>query len=121
MPTLRDFHGPNAAYILDLFEQYQTDPSSVDAATRAYFADWSPPGDVLPVAPAAVDTGVNANAVMGAVHLARSIRKYGHLAAQLDPLGSDPPGDPALDPAYHNISEDFNVIRVGVPIAAVRT
>jgi 2-oxoglutarate dehydrogenase complex dehydrogenase (E1) component-like enzyme len=25
-------------------------------------------------------------------------RMHGHLAAQLDPLGSDPPGDPALDP-----------------------
>jgi 2-oxoglutarate dehydrogenase E1 component len=30
--------------------------------------------------------------------LVRSLRTHGHLAAQLDPLGSKPRGDPALDP-----------------------
>ena len=30
--------------------------------------------------------------------LVRSLRTHGHLAASLDPLGSTPPGDPALDP-----------------------
>src|SRR6202011_1533837 len=30
--------------------------------------------------------------------LVRSLRTHGHLAASLDPLGSPPPGDPALDP-----------------------
>jgi 2-oxoglutarate dehydrogenase E1 component len=30
--------------------------------------------------------------------LVRSLRTHGHLAASLDPLGSSPPGDPALDP-----------------------
>ncbi|MGZ4412699.1 MAG: 2-oxoglutarate dehydrogenase E1 component, partial [Gaiellaceae bacterium] len=30
----------------------------------------------------------------------RAIRTHGHLAAHLDPLGSEPSGDPALDPAY---------------------
>ena len=28
----------------------------------------------------------------------RRIRMHGHLAARLDPLGSEPPGDPALEP-----------------------
>src|ERR1019366_2826702 len=31
--------------------------------------------------------------------LVRSLRTHGHLAATLDPLGSTPRGDPALDPA----------------------
>ncbi|MBW3593326.1 MAG: multifunctional oxoglutarate decarboxylase/oxoglutarate dehydrogenase thiamine pyrophosphate-binding subunit/dihydrolipoyllysine-residue succinyltransferase subunit, partial [Actinobacteria bacterium] len=30
--------------------------------------------------------------------LVKAHRMHGHLAADLDPLGSDPPGDPALDP-----------------------
>jgi 2-oxoglutarate decarboxylase len=30
--------------------------------------------------------------------LVRSLRTHGHLAASLDPLGTPPPGDPALDP-----------------------
>ena len=31
------FYGPNAGYVLALYEQYQADPDSVDADTRAYF------------------------------------------------------------------------------------
>ena len=30
--------------------------------------------------------------------LVKAFRTHGHLAAQLDPLGSEPPGDPALEP-----------------------
>ena len=30
----REFHGPNAGYVLELYERYRNDPSSVDAATR---------------------------------------------------------------------------------------
>ncbi len=39
-------------------------------------------------------------ALAGAMSLLRSFRTYGHLAARLDPLGSAPPGDPSLDPAW---------------------
>ncbi len=38
-------------------------------------------------------------AVAAAMALVKAHRMHGHLAARLDPLGSDPPGDPALDPA----------------------
>ena len=30
--------------------------------------------------------------------LVKAFRTHGHLAARLDPLGSEPPGDPALEP-----------------------
>ena len=30
--------------------------------------------------------------------LVKAFRMHGHLAAHLDPLGSEPPGDPALEP-----------------------
>ena len=36
--------------------------------------------------------------VAAAMALVKAIRHFGHLAARLDPLASDPPGDPALDP-----------------------
>ena len=42
---------------------------------------------------------------MGLVNLANSIRDYGHLAAQIDPLGSRPPGDPSLELSTHNVTE----------------
>jgi 2-oxoglutarate dehydrogenase E1 component len=36
--------------------------------------------------------------VAAAMALVKAHRMHGHLAAQIDPLGSSPPGDPALDP-----------------------
>ena len=36
--------------------------------------------------------------VAAAMALIKAYRMHGHLAARLDPLGSEPPGDPALDP-----------------------
>jgi 2-oxoglutarate dehydrogenase E1 component len=36
--------------------------------------------------------------VAAATALVRAIRRLGHRAARLDPLGSEPPGDPSLDP-----------------------
>ncbi len=45
-------------------------------------------------------------AVAGAMSLLRAFRTYGHLAAHLDPLGSDPPGDPSLDPAWVGLTPD---------------
>ena len=41
-------------------------------------------------------------AVAAAMALVKAIRMHGHLAARLDPLGSDPPGDPALEPESLN-------------------
>jgi multifunctional 2-oxoglutarate metabolism enzyme len=45
-------------------------------------------------------------AVAGAMSLVDAYRIFGHLAAQLDPLESEPPGDPSLDPAFHGLDPD---------------
>jgi 2-oxoglutarate dehydrogenase E1 component len=39
-------------------------------------------------------------ATAAAVSLVRAFRTHGHLAARIDPLGSEPPGDPALEPEH---------------------
>lgn len=119
MDFSREFHGPNAGYILELYEQYRNDSGSVDEAAREFFRDWTPPTDGLRP-PASVDTP-DIQSVVAAVNLAQSIRGYGHLAAQLDPLGSEPPSDPTLYPQSHGISEDdlrkLPAWLVGGPIA----
>jgi 2-oxoglutarate dehydrogenase E1 component len=120
------FSGLNAGYIADLYERFRQDPQSVDAATRAEFER---SGDPIAGPPAAAGTGAtltapgaNMAAVVGAVNLAESLRKYGHLKAQLDPLGTRPIGDPSLAPEAHGLSADdlrrLPASLIGGPIAA---
>ena len=109
MDLWREFHGPNAAYVLDLYDQYLRDPASVDEATRSYFKNWQPPAAATVSAPAAPPAVRPASADLqkaaGAAMLAESIRRYGHFAAHLDPLDSPPQGDPALELATYGLAE----------------
>jgi 2-oxoglutarate dehydrogenase E1 component len=100
------FSGANAGYVYELFERYQRDPSSVDEATRRAFATWTP-ADPAPAAPAAPVAPASLQAGIAAFNLAESIRRFGHLAARLDPLGfHDPIGDPSLAPQSHGLTTD---------------
>jgi 2-oxoglutarate dehydrogenase E1 component len=47
--------------------------------------------------PPAAEVGELTAAVAAAMSLVKAYRTHGHLIAHLDPLGSEPPGDPALD------------------------
>ncbi len=100
------FHGPNAGYVLELYERYRQDPAAVDAATRDFFRTWQPPadGDGLALAPTTAPA-VSPEKVSSAVYLVQAIREFGHLAARLDPLGSAPPGDPALALESYGLTE----------------
>src|SRR5439155_3146664 len=51
-----------------------------------------------PPAPAEPVSDELLGAVAAAMALVKAHRMHGHLAAHLDPLGSEPPGDPALQP-----------------------
>lgn len=117
-----DFSGPNAAYIWELFEKYRDDPRSVDEKTRAYFdahAAELERGQTAPsrIHPAEIGAETVVIAEPGAampalgeivnvVNLANAIREYGHLAAQLDPLGKPPPDDPSLHLEHYGLSEE---------------
>jgi 2-oxoglutarate dehydrogenase E1 component len=57
-------------------------------------AEPAPPVAPTPEAPADELLG----GVAAAMALVKAYRMHGHLAARLDPLGSEPPGDPALEP-----------------------
>ena len=110
-----DFYGPNAGYVLELYERFEDDPASVDAAARAFFErnppPWAPGAPPAVAAPPALDVAPAAGAevlskVAAVGALATGIREYGHLAAQLDPLGSPPRGDPELLPATHGLTDE---------------
>src|SRR5690348_6223788 len=56
------------------------------------------PAAAPPAAPPAEIDDQVAPAIAAAMSLVTSIRSHGHLAAHLDPLGSEPAGDPTLEP-----------------------
>jgi 2-oxoglutarate decarboxylase len=62
----------------------------------------SRPSPISPL-PASVD---DLKFVAAATALVRAIRRLGHRAAHLDPLGSEPPGDPSLDPGPLGLTPD---------------
>ncbi|HEX2340440.1 MAG TPA: 2-oxoglutarate dehydrogenase E1 component [Vicinamibacterales bacterium] len=107
MAGWQEFSGINRGYVLELFERYTRDPGSVDEATRRYFERWSPPEEFAQ-APWVADErrSERTETIVGAVALAESIRRYGHLAARIDPLGAAPPGDPLLLERTHNVTDE---------------
>src|SRR5213592_4389774 len=88
--------------------------SREQGAVRA--AATAAPSSLLP-APA----GDDLKHVAAAMALVKAIRNFGHQAAQLDPLGSTPPGDPALDPGPLGLTSEImaripaDVLRIYVP------
>ncbi|HET8770684.1 MAG TPA: 2-oxoglutarate dehydrogenase E1 component [Gemmatimonadaceae bacterium] len=109
----------NDAYAAEQFEAYRRDPQSVDESWRQFFrfaelavggARSDAPGMPAAGAPAAAPSGQPADAdfarkVAGAARYTSAIRSYGHMAVQLDPLGTAPPGAPELTPEFHGIVE----------------
>ncbi|HEX5579379.1 MAG TPA: multifunctional oxoglutarate decarboxylase/oxoglutarate dehydrogenase thiamine pyrophosphate-binding subunit/dihydrolipoyllysine-residue succinyltransferase subunit, partial [Candidatus Limnocylindria bacterium] len=79
------------------------------------------PAAVAGPRPLAATSANDLKAVAAAVALVRAYRSFGHLAARLDPLGSQPPGDPALDPEPLGLTPEImaripaSLLRVDVP------
>lgn len=112
MHNLETFYGPNAGYVLELYDRYLQDPTTVDAATRALFDQWeSANASLSQLSPQPSTNGTSETMHVQVAHavaasaLAHAIRERGHLGAELDPLGSEPLGDPALSPEYHGLND----------------
>ena len=117
MSDLDEFYGPNAGYVLDLYDRYRQNPDAVDPATRAAFQTWTPPADVpkprngaaptSPSLPTEAQTSapvIDVMKVVCAARVTRLVRELGHLTSHIDPLGSEPPGDPGLELATHGLT-----------------
>src|SRR5579884_2768987 len=121
--------GLNAGYAALLLEQYLENPGAVPAEWRALF-ETSPeealavqPGLALLVerlrpangngrvvaepAPAVLVGDDLAPAIAAGMRLVTAFRTHGHLAARLDPLGSEPPGDPTLEPERLGLTREL--------------
>jgi 2-oxoglutarate dehydrogenase E1 component len=79
-----------------------------------------PPPAAAPAAESAPSSD-DLRAVAAGVALVRAYRSFGHLAARLDPLGSAPIGDPALDPEPLGLTPEAmarvpaELLRIDVP------
>jgi 2-oxoglutarate dehydrogenase E1 component len=105
--TENRFFGPNLGYVLELYEQFKEDPDAFDGPTREFFESWNPPRVEAPsVNGQAVAPEVDVEKAVGASKHVRHIRDFGHRAATLDPLGSEAPGDPTLDPTFYRITDE---------------
>jgi 2-oxoglutarate dehydrogenase E1 component len=119
-----DVDGLNTGYAALLLEQYLDNPAAVPEEWRDLFeshpevllerqpglarllAQYEKDGDGQVEAPIAAAEPAEApvadpellGGIAASMALVKAIRMHGHLAAHLDPLGSEPPGDPALEP-----------------------
>ncbi|MFN2468837.1 MAG: 2-oxoglutarate dehydrogenase E1 component [Gaiellaceae bacterium] len=120
-----DVDGLNSGFAQALLEDYLESPEAVPSEWRALFESGASelvaahPGlrrllerldaagngrATLPAPPAPAPAPARAvddellGGVAAAMALVKAIRMHGHLAARLDPLGSEPVGDPALEP-----------------------
>src|SRR5689334_21174967 len=92
----------NDAYIAEAFDAYRRDPASVDESWRQYFRAAE---QLTGTAPASASDPELARKAAGAAGLMYAIRSYGHLAVQLDPLGTPAPSAQELTPEFHRITE----------------
>ena len=99
----------NDGYVAEMFDRWRADPASVDTSWRQYFQSAAQLFGVTPDAgPTAATRATDpdlARKAAGAANLAQSIRVFGHLAVQLDPLGTKPLGAAELTPEFHGITE----------------
>lgn len=117
--------GANSGYIEDYYEQFLSDPESVESSWRDYFRSLN--GGARPDIPhgpirasfvdasgssgqsAAPGASLSADAAQkqaGVLRLINYYRYLGHQVANLDPLGLyQPPHLPDLDPGFHGLND----------------
>ncbi|MED4204043.1 2-oxoglutarate dehydrogenase E1 component [Neobacillus mesonae] len=115
---LNDFLGPNLGYLMDQFERFQQDPLSVDEEMRALFTDMNEADLYNLDTPTANEVNLAAvgnEKMFAAIKLADAIRTYGHLAADIYPLGNHQPDKTHIDFQSYGLSEsDLRNLPAGI-------
>lgn len=113
----------NDGYIAEMYESYRRDRASVDESWRQYFL-FAETLNVQSAPPVAGVTSTLLRNAAAAAALADSIRAFGHLAAEIDPLGNRPPGTAELTLEFHELTDadlaaiPGDVLRSAEPTAA---
>lgn len=113
MSDLTQLFGTNTGYLVERYEAFLQDVNAVAPEERAFFTQKGEEVEALlyPETPAPrasqrnTPTDAEVARIVGAARLRRMIRETGHKAAQIDPLGSPPPGDRDLELKAHGLTE----------------
>jgi 2-oxoglutarate dehydrogenase E1 component len=105
----KDFIGPNLGYMVNQFERYKQDPSSVEQEMRVYFdqlneTDLPTLENIVPIAPES--DSIQMEKILQIGKLAENIRTYGHLAAKIYPLENRNRESHHIDFRNYNLSEE---------------
>jgi 2-oxoglutarate dehydrogenase E1 component len=107
----KSYYGPNLGYVQEQYELYLTNPEAIESSVREMFEQWGPPPEItetanavssgradsaLKQAPASAIDSNMFKKVVAAHQLMLNIRRYGHLGADINPLGISQPADTKL-------------------------
>ncbi|WP_078060082.1 2-oxoglutarate dehydrogenase E1 component [Gracilibacillus timonensis] len=109
-----NFYGPNMGYVEEQYELYLGNKDSVDPSLKQMFDQYGAPEEIQ----AAVQTAgagnkdfsanISAKQLTSAIKLVEAIRRYGHLKANIYPVGSGIHSDTSLvDPAQYNLNKSI--------------
>jgi 2-oxoglutarate dehydrogenase E1 component len=130
----RIIQGAESGRFLQVVEAYlQGENGFYDGVFASLGAQLGPPPTLpqptvapsAPAAPAAAPDEDLLQAVQAATSLLKAHRTHGHLAARLDPLGTEPEGDPALEPSTVGLTPEImaripaKILRMYVPGATL--
>ncbi|GLB60711.1 2-oxoglutarate dehydrogenase E1 component [Cytobacillus sp. NCCP-133] len=119
-PFEQGFHGPNLGYVIELYERYLEDPKSVDPDMKEFFEKNGSPilGSEASKSAGQAVSSMRAGQLektLAAIRLADTIRTYGHLAADIYPLGDHKTETDLFDLSKYGLTEnDLMEIPAGV-------
>jgi 2-oxoglutarate dehydrogenase E1 component len=104
------YFGPNLGYIYEQYDRYVNNPESVESTFRELFERWGAPPSMQASDSKSDSSGEPDNQLLrkavDASKLVGNIRTYGHLAANIDPLGLRPTSDTRiLETAAYKLSQ----------------
>jgi 2-oxoglutarate dehydrogenase E1 component len=110
MESIDIINRDNADYIDRLYQQYQSDPRSVDPYWRAFFSGFEAAGGraaslSAAFAPEQTPQPLDARAGVEVHNLVHSYRELGHFIANLDPLGHNRQSHPLLELSQFGLSQ----------------
>lgn len=106
---LDEFLGPNLGYVIDQFERYKEDPMAIEPEMRMFFEEMNDEefSSLVSIKPDIYEgKPLQTEKIYAAIKLAENIRTFGHLAANIYPLGNYTPDISHLDLNSYGLTEE---------------